>query len=80
LREVFCLVTEFREEKRTFTKVEGGNVDFFLYLTSLKAQQPSTKDIGSHLFSMVLVNPSTSKRKGGFYLNASYVREAMSIF
>jgi hypothetical protein len=23
-------VLEFREEKQTFTKVEGGNVDFFL--------------------------------------------------
>jgi hypothetical protein len=29
LREVFCLVLGFREEKWTFTKVEGGNVDFF---------------------------------------------------
>jgi hypothetical protein len=30
LREVFCSVLEFREEKRTFVKVEGGNVNFFL--------------------------------------------------
>ena len=28
--EVIYPVLEFREEKRTFTKVEGGNVDFFL--------------------------------------------------
>jgi hypothetical protein len=26
---VFCLVLEFREENRTFTKIKGGNVDFF---------------------------------------------------
>jgi hypothetical protein len=30
LREVFCPVLEFREKKRTFAKVKGGNVDFFL--------------------------------------------------
>ena len=24
------LVLEFREEKQTFAKIEGGNVDFFL--------------------------------------------------
>jgi len=29
LREVFCPVLKFGEEKRTFTRVEGGNVDFF---------------------------------------------------
>jgi hypothetical protein len=33
LREVFCPVLEFREEKRTFAKVEGGNADFFLNKT-----------------------------------------------
>jgi hypothetical protein len=27
--KVFCLVLKFREKKRTFAKVEGGNVDFF---------------------------------------------------
>jgi hypothetical protein len=26
---VFCPVLEFREEKQTFTKIEGGNMDFF---------------------------------------------------
>jgi hypothetical protein len=26
---VFCPVLELREEKRTFAKVEGGNMDFF---------------------------------------------------
>ena len=31
---MFCLVLEFRKEKRTFTKIEGGNIDFFL-LSSL---------------------------------------------
>jgi hypothetical protein len=30
LKEVFGLVLEFREEKRTFAKLERGNVDFFL--------------------------------------------------
>jgi hypothetical protein len=30
LREVFCLVLESREKNRTFEKVEGGNMDFFL--------------------------------------------------
>jgi hypothetical protein len=30
LREVVCPVLELREEKRTFVKVEGGKVDFFL--------------------------------------------------
>jgi hypothetical protein len=25
LRDVFCLVLEFKEEKQTFTKIEGGN-------------------------------------------------------
>jgi hypothetical protein len=29
LKEVFCPVLEFGKEKRTFTKVEKGNVDFF---------------------------------------------------
>jgi hypothetical protein len=29
LREVVCPILEFREEKRTFAKVEGGKVDFF---------------------------------------------------
>jgi hypothetical protein len=29
LRKVFCPVLEFREEKRTFAKVERGNVYFF---------------------------------------------------
>jgi hypothetical protein len=29
LREVVCPVLEFREEKRTFGKVEGEKVDFF---------------------------------------------------
>jgi hypothetical protein len=32
--EVFCLVLEFREEKRAFAKIEGGNVDFFFFSTS----------------------------------------------
>jgi hypothetical protein len=30
LREVICPVLELREEKRTFVKVGGGKVDFFL--------------------------------------------------
>jgi hypothetical protein len=30
VHEVVYLVLEFREEKETFTKVEGGNIDFFL--------------------------------------------------
>jgi hypothetical protein len=30
LREVFCPVIEFMEIKRTFAKVKGDNVDFFL--------------------------------------------------
>ena len=30
LGEVFCPVLEFKEEKWTFTKVERGNVNFFL--------------------------------------------------
>jgi hypothetical protein len=29
LREVFCLVLEFGEEKQNFAKVEGDNVNFF---------------------------------------------------
>jgi hypothetical protein len=29
LREVFYPVLEFREEKQTFAKVEGDNVEFF---------------------------------------------------
>jgi hypothetical protein len=31
LREVVCLVLEFKEEKQTFIKVEEGKVDFFLF-------------------------------------------------
>jgi len=30
LREVICPVLKLREEKRTFVKVEGGKVDFFV--------------------------------------------------
>jgi hypothetical protein len=30
LREVFCPVLKFREEKQTFAKVERHDVDFFL--------------------------------------------------
>jgi len=30
MKEVNCLVLELKEEKRTFVKVEGGKVDFFL--------------------------------------------------
>jgi hypothetical protein len=33
LRDVFCPVLEFREKKRTFMKIEKGNMDFFLILT-----------------------------------------------
>jgi hypothetical protein len=29
LREVVYPVLDFREEKQTFTKIKGGNVDFF---------------------------------------------------
>jgi hypothetical protein len=32
LREVICPVLELREEKRTFVKVGGGKVDFFLLI------------------------------------------------
>jgi hypothetical protein len=31
LMEVFCLILEFREEKRAFAKIEGGNVDFLFF-------------------------------------------------
>jgi hypothetical protein len=34
VEEVFCLVLEFRKGKRTFAKVEGGNMDFFRLLIS----------------------------------------------
>jgi hypothetical protein len=30
LKEVFCPVLKFREEKRTFAKIEEDNIDFFL--------------------------------------------------
>jgi hypothetical protein len=36
LREVICPVLELREEKRTFVKVEGGKVNFFLYISKGK--------------------------------------------
>ena len=29
---MFCPVLEFKEEKQTSTKVEGGNVNFFLFV------------------------------------------------
>jgi hypothetical protein len=29
MREMFCSVLEFKEEKWTFVKLEGDNVDFF---------------------------------------------------
>jgi hypothetical protein len=34
LKDVFCPVLKFREEKRTFAKVERGKVDFFLEATT----------------------------------------------
>jgi len=45
LREVFYPVLKFREEKRTFVKVEGDNVDFFREKTCL----PGSKS-GHHKF------------------------------
>jgi hypothetical protein len=40
VEEVFCLVLEFKEEKQTFVKVEGGNVNFFL--VGLDALDPTS--------------------------------------
>jgi hypothetical protein len=41
-REMFCSVLEFREEKRIFAKIEGGNMDFFhelIFVCSLGQKQ-----------------------------------------
>ena len=40
----FCLILEFKEEKRTFAKVEGGNLNFFLLR---EVQTPPTELICS---------------------------------
>jgi hypothetical protein len=49
LREVFCPVLKFKEEKRTFAKVEGVNVDFFLvYISATPQLLLALPDSGLH--------------------------------
>jgi hypothetical protein len=44
---VFCPVLEFKEEKRAFTKIEGGNMDFF------QKEKKKNKKNGVLVFSFV---------------------------
>jgi hypothetical protein len=52
LREVVCPVLELREEKQTFVKVEGGNVDFFFFFESINwALLKAARECQVHYFS-----------------------------
>jgi hypothetical protein len=63
LREVFCLVLEFREEKQTFAKIEQGNVDFFLLLKPVKS--------GKNMAHGCMEAAACMHKKCPFYLNLS---------
>jgi hypothetical protein len=43
VEKVFYPVLEFRDEKRTFADVEGGNVDLFLLAKHVRALQRKKK-------------------------------------
>jgi hypothetical protein len=64
---VICLVLEFREEKRTFAKVEGGRVDFFHRRTERLGLQVSiyTQATDGLWMDRIVVDltPATSRKK-----------------